>query len=166
MAVMSVETESFREVMGRLAGGVIVVTARDAEGDPRGFTATAVCSVSLDPPLVLVCVGRDALTLKAIRASGRYALNFLRSGDAPNSDRFAGSEGPKFEGIEWATASGGSPLLQGILAWVECEVEREVEAGDHTIFIGRVTEGRVEPPDGAPLVHFGGRYHTVTRLDG
>jgi flavin reductase (DIM6/NTAB) family NADH-FMN oxidoreductase RutF len=163
---MSFATETFREVMGCLAGGVTVVTARDAEGDPRGFTATAVCSVSLDPPLVLVCVGRDAHTLEAIRASGRYALNFLRSGDTPNSDRFAGSEGPKFQGLEWAAAPSGSPLLPGALAWVECEVEQEVEAGDHTVFIGRVTQGRVEPPDGAPLVHFGGRYHTVTRLDG
>jgi len=163
---MSPATETFREVMGWLAGGVTVVTARDVEGGPRGFTATAVCSVSLDPPLVLACVSRDAHTLKAIRTSGRYALNFLRSGDTPNSDRFAESEGPKFEGIEWFSAPDGSPLLRGTLAWVECEVEREVEAGDHTIFIGRVTEARVEPPDGAPLVHFGGRYHTVKRLDG
>lgn len=166
MAVMYLATETFRQVMGRLAAGVTVVTAKDADGGPRGFTATAVCSVSLDPPLVLVCVGRDAHTLNAIRASGRYALNFLRSGDTPTSDRFAGSEGPKFEGIEWAAAPGGSPLLPGTLAWVECEVERKVEAGDHAVFIGRVTEARVEPPDGAPLVHFGGLYHTVTRLDG
>ena len=162
---MSLGTESFREVMGRLAGGVVVVTARDADGGPRGFTATAVCSVSLDPPLVLVCVGRDAHTLKAIRSSGRYALHFLRSGDTPKADRFAGSDGPKFEGIEWAAAPGGSPLLPGTLAWVECEVQREVEAGDHAIFIGLVTEARVELPDGAPLVHFGACYHTVTRLD-
>jgi len=162
---MSLATETFREVMGRLAGGVTVATAQHADGGPRGFTATAVCSVSLDPPLVLVCVGRDAQTLKAIRASGRYALNFLRSGDTANSDRFAGSGEPKFEEFEWAAAPGGSPLLPGTLAWVECEVEREIEAGDHAIFIGRVTEARVEGPDGAPLVHFGGLYHTVTRLD-
>ena len=151
--------------MGRLAGGVTVVTALDADGDPRGFTATAVCSVSLDPPLVLVCVGREGHTLGAIRDSGRYALNFIPSGGLESSNRFAGSETTKFEEVEWTAAPGGSPVLPDILGWVECEVERAVEAGDHTVFIGRVTEGCVELPGSAPLVHFGGRYHTVARLD-
>jgi flavin reductase (DIM6/NTAB) family NADH-FMN oxidoreductase RutF len=161
----STGSAAFREVMGRLAGGVTVVTALDAEGDPSGFTATAVCSVSLDPPLVLVCVGREGHTLKAIRDSGRYALNFVSSGGLERSNRFAGSGTKKFEGVEWTAAPGGSPVLPDILAWVECEVERVVEAGDHTVFIGRVTEGHVELPDSAPLVHFGGRYHTVAQLD-
>ena len=151
--------------MGRLAGGVAVVTALDADGDPRGLTATAVCSVSLDPPLVLVCVARESHTLTAIRASGRYALNFLRSADTFSSARFAGSAGSKFEGVEWTAAPGGSPVLPGTLAWVECDVERDVEGGDHTIFIGRVTQARTELPDAVPLVHFGGSYHTVAGLD-
>jgi len=162
---MSLAPEVFREVMGRLAGGVTVVTALGGDGDPRGFTATAVCSVSLDPPLVLVCVGRDAKTAGAIREASRYALNFLRSGDATSADRFAGSKGTKFEGVEWGAAPGGSPLLPGVLAWVECDVERDVEAGDHTIFIGRVTAADIEMASEPPLVHFGGRYHTVAALE-
>ena len=162
---MSLEPEVFREVMRRLAGGVTVVTALGGDGLPRGFTATAVCSVSLVPPLVLVCVGRNASTPGAIREAGRYALNFLRSGDAATADRFAGSKGTKFQGIEWAGAPGGSPLLPGVLAWVECDVERDVEAGDHTIFIGRVTAADIEMASEPPLVHFGGRYHTVAALE-
>jgi len=163
--MMFLEAETFREVMGRLAGGVTVVTAVGGDGQPYGFTATAVCSVSLDPPLVLVCVTREAHTPGAIRAAGRYALNFLSSGDASRADRFAASRGRKFEGVEWAAAPGGSPLLSGILAWVECDVERNVEAGDHTIFIGRVTAADIESANEAPLVHFGGLYHTVEALD-
>lgn len=162
---MSLEPDTFREVMGRLAGGVTVVTALGGDGLPRGFTATAVCSVSLVPPLVLVCVGRDANTSGAIRETRRYALNFLRSEDAASADRFAGSKGTKFEGVEWVDAPGGSPLLPGVLAWVECHVERDVEAGDHTIFIGRVTAAAIQSAQETPLVHFGGRYHTVADLD-
>ncbi|MCL7960704.1 MAG: flavin reductase family protein [marine benthic group bacterium] len=162
---MSLEPEAFREVMGRLAGGVTVVTALGGDGRPRGFTATAVCSVSLVPPLVLVCVGADAATPGAIREAGRYALNFLGSEDTATADRFAGSKGTKFEGVEWVAAPGGSPLLPGGLAWVECTVENEVEAGDHTIFIGRVAAAAIESAQEPPLVHFGGRYHTVASLD-
>lgn len=162
---MSLEPEAFREVMGRLAGGVTVVTALGGDGLPRGFTATAVCSVSLVPPLVLVCVGTDANTPGAIREAGRYALSFLHSEDTASADRFAGSKGRKFEGVEWVVAPGGSPLLPGVLAWVECDVEREVDAGDHTIFIGRVTAAAIESATGSPLVHFGGRYHTVASLE-
>ncbi len=162
---MQVTPPVFREVMGRLAGGVTVVTALGVGQEPHGFTATAVCSVSLDPPLVLVCVERKAHTPGAIRASGRYALNFLHSGDASASDRFAGSGEHKFEGVEWSAAPDGSPILPDVLAWLECDVERYVDAGDHTIFIGRVSAGSVERPDAAPLIHFGGRYHTVAGAD-
>ena len=162
---MSLEPEAFREVMGRLAGGVTVVTALGGDGRPRGFTATAVCSVSLVPPLVLVCVGADAATPGAIREAGRYALNFLRSEDTATADRFAGSKGTKFEGVEWVAAPGGSPLLPGGLAWVACTVESEVEAGDHTIFIGRVAAAAIDSAQEPPLVHFGGRYHTLASLD-
>lgn len=162
---MSLAPEVFREVMGRLAGGVTVVTALDGQHRPFGCTATAVCSVSLDPQLVLACIARGAHTPRAIQASGRYALNFLSSEDTLSSDRFATSEGSKFDGVAWTAAPGGSPLLPGILAWAECEVQREVEAGDHTIFIARVTAANVAASDELPLVHFGGRYHTLATLD-
>jgi flavin reductase (DIM6/NTAB) family NADH-FMN oxidoreductase RutF len=162
---VSVTAAEFREAMGCLAGGVTVVTTRDEHGAPRGFTATAVCSVSLEPPLVLMCVGHEGQTLEAIRASGTWALNFLRNDGAEASGHFAGTIERKFEGVAWTPAPAGSPLLAGAVAWVECSAQREVEAGDHTIFIGRVTDARVEEPGEMPLVHFGGRYHTLVPLD-
>ena len=158
---MPLTQQVFRQVMSRLAGGVTVVTTLDSAHEPHGFTATAVCSVSLEPPLVLVCVEREAHTPGAIRASGRYAVNFLHSDDASASDRFAGSGEHKFAGVEWSAAPNGSPLLPGVLAWLECDVEQDVDAGDHTIFIGRVSAGNVERPDAAPLIHYCGRYCTV-----
>ena len=162
---MTLSPDVFRDVMGRLAGGVTVVTARDGEGVPRGFTATAVCSVSLSPPLVLVCVANGSQTLSAIRDTGSYALNFLSSDGARHSDRFAVSGEGKFDSVDWVPAPSGSPLLAGAVAWVECETQRAVEAGDHTIFIGRVVDGRVERAEVGPLVHYGSAYHVLERAD-
>lgn len=156
-----VTPELFRDVVGRLAAGVTVVTTRDAAGNPRGLTATAVCSVSLEPPLVLVCAGRDSHTCEAIRASGRYALNFLSSDARHLSDRFASAGEGKFEGVDWSEGPHGTPLLDGCLGWVECDVERTLDAGDHTIVLGRVTAVSLETTDGEPLVHFRGRYRTL-----
>ena len=162
---MTLSPDAFRDVMGRLAGGVTVVTARDEEGVPRGFTATAVCSVSLSPPLVLVCVANGSQTLAAIQATGRYALNFVAFDGTGHSDRFAGRGERKFDSVDWVPAPSGSPLLPGAVAWVECETERSLEVGDHTIFIGHVTDGRVERAEAGPLVHYGGKYHVVEGAD-
>ncbi len=155
----SVTAARFRELLGHLAGGVAVVTTVAGDGTPRGLTATSVCSVSLIPPLVLACLGADAKTREAIRETGTYALNFLHSAGRTLADRFASSAPDKFEDLQWATGPGGSPLLDPILAWVECEVEREIEAGDHAIFIARVRAGGLEHPGGDPLLHFRGRYY-------
>jgi 3-hydroxy-9,10-secoandrosta-1,3,5(10)-triene-9,17-dione monooxygenase reductase component len=162
---MSVNPEQFRSAMGHLAGGVAVVTTLSAEGQPRGFTATAVCSVSLVPPLVLVCVGTRGQTLEAIRESSRYALNFLHEDGLPTSVRFSGTDDQKFEDLDWVPAPEGSPLLEDALAWVECAVEQEVEAGDHVIFIGRVTAADARSEDQSALVHFRGRYHAARPLE-
>ena len=158
---MELTPELFRDVLGRLAGGVSIVTTRDGNGQPRGFTATAVCSVSLEPPLVLVCVGHESHTLEAIRSSGFFALNLLDSGSRELSDRFASAADGKFGDLEWWEGPHGSPLLAGDLAWVECDVEQELDAGDHSIVLGRVLAVSVEKTDGEPLVHYLGRYRTL-----
>ena len=158
--------ELFREVLGRLAAGVTVVTTLDAAGEPRGLTATAVSSVSLDPPLVLVCAGRDSHTCEAIRSSGRYALNFLHSGAPDLSDRFAAANERKFDGVDWREGPYGLPLLHACLAWLECAVESEVEAGDHTIFIARVLAAAVERAESEPLVHYRGQYRILREGSG
>ena len=154
-------SELFRDVLGRLASGVTVVTTRDNAGEPRGLTATAVCSVSLEPPLVLVCIGRDSQTCQAIPDAGRYALNLLSSNGRDLSDRFAAAGEGKFGGVAWHDSPRGCPLLDGCLGWVECDVERQLEAGDHTIFVGRVVDMAIEQPEGEPLIHFDGRYRSL-----
>jgi len=161
---MGIAPQEFRDVMSRLSGGVSVVTATDGDGHAQGLTATAVCSVSVEPPLVLACLGRQSQTHAAIGASGRYALNFLSTAGRELADRFASSASDKFDDIGWDMGPGGCPLLEGALAWVECEVHRVIEAGDHTIFIGLVPLAGVAEPCRDPLLYFRGRYRTTAEI--
>jgi flavin reductase (DIM6/NTAB) family NADH-FMN oxidoreductase RutF len=133
-----VDADDFKRALARLAGGITVITALDREGSPAGLTATSVCSVSLDPPLVLVCIGTGSRTHEAIAASGRYAINVLGAEHRSLSERFAGTGEHKFDGLSWEAGGSGLPLLPGAISTCECVVERTVPAGDHTIFIARV----------------------------
>jgi flavin reductase (DIM6/NTAB) family NADH-FMN oxidoreductase RutF len=145
---MTVSAERFRDVLGCLAGGVCVIATREPEGRPRGLTATAVCSVSLDPPLVLVCLSSGSHTHDAITASGVFAVTFLGAPDSSVADRLR----------EMAT---GAPVLEAGLGYCDCVVVKEVAAGDHTVFIGRVeAAGISERAEGyvAPLLHYRGTY--------
>lgn len=163
---MTVPPRLFRRVLGRLAAGVAVVTTR--EGDrPRGMTATAVCSVSLDPPLVLACLDRTSNTHAAVAASRIYALNLLAEGDEALARRFARDDPTKFEGLELGSAATGAPLLAEALAWCDCRVTEAVGAGDHTIFVGRVEAAGVGEAGGRrPLVYYRGRYGGVGSAEG
>ena len=157
--------DRFRRAMSRLAGGVAIVTARDAEGRPRGMTATAVTSVSLEPPLVMACLERVARTHAAIEASGYYALNFLSEADAELAVRFSREGSNKFEGLAVRDGETGVPLIERALAHCECSVAQAVPAGDHTIFLGRVEATRVADAAGIrPLVYYRGAYGTVERV--
>ena len=161
---MSVSAEQFRDVLGCLAGGVCVIATRDLDGRPHGLTATAVSSVSLDPPLVLACVSSRSSTHDAIAASRIFAVSFLGALDTAIADRFAGGAKHKFEDIENFEATTGAPILDGSLAWCDCTVVMEVPAGDHTVFIGRVEAAEVAEgtkEDGRPLLHYRGAYRTV-----
>ncbi len=159
--------DAFRRAMAQLAGGVVVVTATDSEGRPAGVTATAVCSVSLEPPLVLVCLGAGSRTRDRITTAGRYAINILAAGHRSHSEQFSGTGDGKFDGVAWEPGTFGCPVLAGSLAVCECEVEQSVEAGDHTIIIGRVVEATTasEPLD-PPLVWVRGSYGWVSQGDG
>ena len=157
-------TDRFRTALAQLAGGVVVVTTTTPDGEPAGATVTAVCSVSLSPPLVLVCLAAGSSTRRAIADSGRYTLNVLAAGDRERSDRFAGTGDRKFETESWERGRSGCPVLSGALAVCECEVEQAIEAGDHTVFIGRVVaaEANAEPGT-APLLWHRGRYADLAR---
>jgi 3-hydroxy-9,10-secoandrosta-1,3,5(10)-triene-9,17-dione monooxygenase reductase component len=153
-----------REVMGHFVTGVAVVTASGPDG-PAGLTTNAVTSVSLDPPLLLVCFDNASRTLPVVRDSGRYAVNVLRAGQEELARIFASKRvaRAKFEAVTHTVAH-GVPVLDDALAWIACELEALHAAGDHTIGIGRVIEMDADR-DGEPLAFFRGGYIGLTRAD-
>jgi flavin reductase (DIM6/NTAB) family NADH-FMN oxidoreductase RutF len=161
---MALDADRLREVMGCLATGVTVVTTVDRQGEPRGLTATAVCSVSLTPPLVLVCIDQAADCHAAFRETRAFAVNLLRDDQEHLSRHFAAKDPRKFEGIPYRSGVTGAPVLTGVLGHVECSLTAQYPGGDHTIFVGEAVDSALALSDGggAPLVHFQGRY---ARLD-
>jgi flavin reductase (DIM6/NTAB) family NADH-FMN oxidoreductase RutF len=156
---MALTPTEFRTALRCFAAGVTVVTTRDREGCPSGLTASAFTSVSLDPPLVLVCVDHAATAHPAFRTHGWFAVNVLSREQEALSRRFAESGGDKFHGVPCHEGRSGLPLLDGALATLECQVVETHEAGDHTIFIGRVEAATIG--GGRPLVYFHGGYHSL-----
>jgi 3-hydroxy-9,10-secoandrosta-1,3,5(10)-triene-9,17-dione monooxygenase reductase component len=150
--------EHFRSVMGRFATGVTVVTASTPEG-PVGMTANAVCSLSLDPLLLLVCFDNEARTLPVVREVGRFGVNVLRADQGDLARLFASKrpESEKFAGVPH-TVHDGIPVIEGALAWVGCRLERVIPGGDHTIGIGAVEAA--EAGQGEPLLWFRGGYRS------
>ncbi len=151
-----VDPAHFRAVMGNLATGVTVITATAASG-PVGMTANAVTSLSLDPLLLLVCFDNGARTLTVVRETERFGVNVLAAGQAPLARLFASKapEHEKFAGVAHAVHD-GIPVIEGVLAWVGCRLERLVPGGDHTIGIGAVEAA--ESGQGEPLIWYRGRY--------
>ncbi len=138
--------------------GVSVVTTRDGEGRAHGVTMNSVTSVSLEPPLLLMCLHNDSETLKALRASGIFCVNFLASGQEEISNRFAHRRPDKFQGVPTHEGRLGAPVLEGVLAALECHVEEVYPGGDHQIVLGELVHGARHNPDAAPLVYFNGQY--------
>ena len=157
LAVRTVEPARFRAVMGHFATGVTVITVAGPDG-PQGMTANAVCSLSLDPVLVLVCFDNGARTLPAVRATRRFGVNVLEEGQEALARLFASKrpEQEKFAGVEH-TVHDGIPVLEGVLAWVGCELRELLPGGDHTIGIAAVTAAETGP-QGEPLVWYRGGY--------
>jgi flavin reductase (DIM6/NTAB) family NADH-FMN oxidoreductase RutF len=160
---MAFDRNELRRVMGHFATGVTIVTTHDGRGRCYGLTANAVCSVSLDPPLVLVCVDRNAESHPAFELSQSFVVNILGEQHEELSRRFAVSGGEKFVGLPCRSGGTGAPIIDGALGHVECRVVATYEAGDHTIYIGEV-EGAAAG-EGRPLLFFRGRYRKL-HLDG
>ncbi len=129
---------SFRTVMSCFPTGVTVVAARDAEGRPLGLTVNSFTSVSLEPPLVLVCINRGANSHDPLLAAAGFTVSILSASQSDIASRFAAapSEG-RFDDVEWSPAPSGNPVLAGSAAWLDCVVHEVVTAGDHTIVLGR-----------------------------
>ncbi len=150
--------------MGHFASGVTIITAWDADKRPTGLTASSFASVSLHPPLILVCVSQKAQSYPAIKAAGRFAVNILSQGQEAISRRFAtaptatGDE--KFAGLEYRSGPFGLPILGDALAELECTVVHAYPGGDHTIFVAQVEAADCRTPDAGkePLLYFRGKY--------
>ena len=151
------DSSQFRQLCGRFATGVVVITATDQTGTHHGMTANSFTSVSLDPPLVSINVDRAAAFHEVMSGADRFAINVLETGQEAISRHFAGSEAHRFEGFR--TAARGTVILDGVIAAIECEGYTRFEAGDHTVFVGRVIGGEVR--DGRPLLYFRGGYHEL-----
>ena len=152
--------DEFRRVLGHFATGVTIVTTCDAEAHPSGLTVSAFASLSLDPPLVLVCVDHKSQTFPALRETGRFAVNVLTTDQEALSRRFASTRLDKFDGAAYRISDMGLPLLSSALAHIECVTVSSHVEGDHTIFVGRVE--RAATNDGEPLLYFRGRYNRLS----
>lgn len=152
--------ELFREVFGRFATGVAVITSSGPTGQ-GGMTANALCSLSLEPLLALVCFENQARTLPIVREAGRFAVNVLSAGQEDLAGVFASKlpEAEKLEGVDHRFEH-GLPIIDGSLAWAACELRELISGGDHTIAIGEVIGMGLG--DGKPLLWYGGQYHPWT----
>ncbi|MGA8261431.1 MAG: flavin reductase family protein [Arenicellales bacterium] len=135
-----IDTRELRNALGVFATGVTVVTTRDADGRPRGFTANSFTSVSLEPPLVLVCVAKTIGAAPVFLAAQHFAINILAADQQSVSAAFGTSAGTRFDAVGHSTGQTGSPVLDGVAAWLECETHNAIEQGDHVILVGRVLD--------------------------
>ena len=155
----------FRDVLGRFASGVTVVTAI-SDGEPVGMTCQSFCSVSLDPPLVLFVPARTSRAWPRIRRAGRFCVSILADSQAALSDTMASPGIDKFAGVDWTpSAVTGSPTFPGALGHVDCTIHAVHEAGDHDVVIGRVVDlvaADADDVSDAPLLFFRGGYRSTT----
>ena len=153
------DTAALRRALGCFVTGVTIVTARGADGRPHGFTANSFTSVSLDPPLVLVCVGHETEGLEVYRQCPQFAVNVLADSQQAISNRFATERPDRFAGVRWREGSHGLPILERCIASLECTVWQRIEAGDHMILVGQVLE--CEDSTDRPLAFWRGSYRSL-----
>lgn len=155
----TIDPRTLRAAFGSFATGVTVITTRQPDGTPRGFTANSFTSVSLDPPLLLVCLAKSAHSCGAFVAAPHFAVNVLAEEQKAVSGLFASRESGKFAQCDWTPGPHDVPLIEGALAHFACAREELVDAGDHVVLIGRVIEARSF--QGNPLGYFRGRYFSI-----
>ena len=151
-----IDSARFRTILGHFATGVTVVTGHGADG-PSGMAANSFTSVSLDPPLILVCMAHSSTTWPSIQASGHFAVNILGVHQEDTCRRFGAKTGDRFEGVGWNHGKTGSPILHEAIAYLDCVIDAEHEAGDHMIVVGRVVDLGL-PAAGGPLLFWRGGY--------
>jgi flavin reductase (DIM6/NTAB) family NADH-FMN oxidoreductase RutF len=153
------DAAQFRQLLGRFATGVTVLTTRTPDGRPIGMTASSVASVSLDPPLLLVSVSREHDMHAALESAQYFVLNVLAADQEAISRRFAVDHPDRFSGVGYRLSEYGIAILDGVLASIECEKHAEVPGGDHTVVFGLVVGGVVT--DRSPLLYYRGGYASM-----
>jgi flavin reductase (DIM6/NTAB) family NADH-FMN oxidoreductase RutF len=157
-----IDSDTFRSVLGRFASGVTIVTTCDDDGRDHGMTVSAFCSVSLAPPLVLLCIDHAASMYASLLSHRRFGVSILSSNQEAYSRRFAADpDTGRFDGIAYSRGESGVVLLDDALAHLECDVTDHFDAGDHTVFIAKVE--RAEPRHGRPLLYYRGGYAQLER---
>ena len=154
------DPRTLRDALGCFATGVTVVTCIDAGGEPVGFTANSFTSVSLDPPLLLVCIHKHAACAPALTAASHFAVNVLQTGQQPASIRFSTRDEDRFGATPWSEGEFGPPILKESLGVFECERFEVHEGGDHHIVVGRVMKARFDAALD-PLLYFRGSYRRL-----
>lgn len=154
------DARTLRDAMGCFATGVTIITAHAADGRPIGLTANSFTSVSLDPPLLLVCIANNAGSAETLRSIDAFAVNVLQIGQQPVSNLFAGKSEDRFAGTRWEIGEYGAPILPSSLGIFECKRDSLHEAGDHFILVGRVEKASFEPRRD-PLLYFRGKYRRL-----
>lgn len=157
---MSVNADQFRDVMGRFASGITVVTTASG-GRCHGFTANSFSSVSLDPPLVLVCLAHDAACHDSFVGGNCFAVNILAAGQTELSVRFSTETRDRFDGLDWESWVTGAPILGAVLAAIDCRLHAIHDGGDHSILVGRVERLAPVAPESAPLLYYRGAYRSL-----
>jgi len=158
----AIEARAFRDLIGRFATGITVITTR-AEDEVRAMTANSITSVSLDPLLVLVCVEKRASMHDLLLESEVFAVNILGEEQRAISEMFARRSelDEPMGGVPYIEGETGSPLLEGAIGWLDCEVWQTYDGGDHTIVVGRVIDMSLARPNAHPLLFFAGQYRTL-----
>ncbi len=156
---MAIESRELRNVMGHFATGVTIITTKDVNGKPFGLTANAFSSLSLDPPLLLICVDKKVDCYAYFEESKVFGVNFLSEGQDHLSTRFATKGIEKFEGVSYTLGELGVALLDGALAHIECQLASAYEGGDHTVYLGEIV--RVIVFEERPLLFYRGKYYKL-----
>ena len=156
---MAISNEEFRRALSRFASGVTVVTLKDKSGKPHGITVSAFSSVSLNPPLVLVCINNEAGSHYAFHEGRRFVVNILSEEQKEHSVQFASQIPDKFINVHHHEGLEGIPVLKDALVNLECRLVEHFVAGDHTIFIGEIEQAHVN--EGKPLVYYRGEYRKI-----
>lgn len=154
------DKRTLRDALGSFATGVTVVTCVDAKGRPFGLTVNSFTSVSLDPPLLLVCIAKEARCGPALAEADHFAVNVLQTGQQPDSIRFSTRDQDRFGATAWSTGETGAPLLMDSLGVFECERHAVHDSGDHFILVGQVVRASFDP-NMDPLLYFRGRYRRL-----